>query len=307
MDMLRIHTLIPATLLLVPLLAMAEPTADLSAVEVLGSVGLAQAQENSCIAVWVPVADDMAIGGMKWYNNDGLTAFPEILVQSGTADYPVALPDAATVAANVIGPSGAWGEVTFSSTVGSTSGGLYVIFRVPAGSQAQADGAGGGPALGYTVAAEGYPGWMSSDGEDWSPVHPDYGFAVRPILVEGDSAMMFKSGRAAGGMKDPATGEHSPRAALPTVTVLRPAMPNPFNPQTTLSFSLKEDAVVELAVFSLRGERVCQLVSESRSAGEHSVIWNGRDQSGAALPSGVYLARFSAGGVVMTQRLVLVQ
>jgi hypothetical protein len=239
MDMLRIHTLTPAALLLVPLLAMAEPTADLNAVEVLGSVGLAQAQENSCIAVWVPVADDLAMGGMKWYNNDGLTAFPEVLVQSGTADYPVALADAATVATNVTGPSGAWGEVTFSSTVGSSNGGFYVIFRVPAGSQAQADGAGGGPALGYTVAAEGYPGWMSADGEDWSPVHPDYGFAVRPILVEGGSAMMIKSGRAAGGMKDPATGEQSPSPALPTVTVLRPAMPNPFNPQTTLRFSLK--------------------------------------------------------------------
>jgi hypothetical protein len=77
------------------------------------------------------------------------------------------------------------------------------------------------------------PGWMSSDGEDWSPVHPDYGFAVRPILVEGGSAMTFKSGRAAGGLKDPVTGEQSPSPALPTVTVLRPAMPNPFNPQTT--------------------------------------------------------------------------
>jgi flagellar hook assembly protein FlgD len=84
-------------------------------------------------------------------------------------------------------------------------------------------------------------------------------------------------------------------------------MPNPFNPQTTLNFSLKDDAMVDLAVFSLRGERVRQLVSESRSAGEHSIVWNGRDQSGAALPSSVYLARFSAGGVVMTQRLVLVQ
>ena len=305
--MLKIHSLIPAVLLLVPMLAMAVPTADVTAVEVLGSVGLAQAQENSCIAVWVPVADDMAIGGMKWYNNDGLTAFPEILVQSGSADYPVALPDAATVATNVTGPSGAWGEVTFSSTVGSTSGGLYVIFRVPDGSQAQSDGTGGGPALGYTVAAEGYPGWMSSDGEDWSPVHPDYGFAVRPILVEGGSAMMFKSGRAAGGMNDQPTDVLVPSPALPTATVLRPAMPNPFNPQTTLSFSLKDDAMVDLAVFSLRGERVRQLVSERKSTGDYSVVWNGRDQIGSALPSGVYLARLSAGGVVMTQRLVLVQ
>jgi flagellar hook assembly protein FlgD len=89
--------------------------------------------------------------------------------------------------------------------------------------------------------------------------------------------------------------------------MLKPAMPNPFNPQTTLNFSLKADATVELAVFNLRGELVRQLLSERRSAGEHSVVWNGRDRSGSALASGVYLARFVAGDVVMTQRLVLVQ
>lgn len=305
--MYRSSALFLAGLFLVPALAAAEPTADVSAVDVLGSLGLAQSQQSSCIAVWVPVADDMAIGGIKWYNNDGLTVFPEVLVQSGTADYPVALLDAATVAANVTGHSGAWSEVAFSSSVGSASGGLYVIFRVPAGSQAQSDGAGGGPALGYTVAAEGYPGWMSADGEDWSPVHPDYGFAVRPILVEGGGAMMFKSSRSAGGMNEPPADGQMPSSALPTVTVLRPAMPNPFNPQTTLSFSLKEDTMVDLAVFSLRGERVRQLVSERKSTGDYSVVWNGRDQIGSALASGVYLARFVAGDVVMTQRLVLVQ
>ncbi|MBK7049179.1 MAG: hypothetical protein IPH48_22270 [bacterium] len=48
-------------------------------------------------------------------------------------------------------------------------------------------------------------------------------------------------------------------------------------------------------------------MSERKSTGDYSVVWNGRDQSGSALASGVYLARFVAGPVVMTQRLVLVQ
>lgn len=280
----------------------AQPTVEVSAVPILGSMGLARTQESSCIAVWVPVGDKMAITGIKWYNNDGTAVFPEVLVQSGTADYPVALPDAVPVASNVAGQSGAWSEVAFSSPVGSASGGLYVIFRLPSDAHARADGVGGGPALGYTHAAEGYPGWMSADGEDWSPVHPDYGFAVRPILTADSDALMFKAARPGGGAKsDEAAGQ------VPAVTMLKPAMPNPFNPQTTLSFSLKEDATVELAVFNLRGELVRQLLSERRSAGEHSVEWNGRDRSGSALASGVYLARLVAGDVVMTQRLVLVQ
>jgi hypothetical protein len=305
MDMSRLNSLrIVAALFLLwlPGLVTAQPTAEVSAVPILGSVGLAQTQENSCIAVWVPVGNKISITGIKWYNNDGTVVFPEVLVQSGSAEYPVSLPDAVPVATSVTGQSGAWSEVAFSSPVGSTSGGLYVIFRLPSGAHAQADGAGGGPALGYTHAAEGYPGWMSADGEDWSPVHPDYGFAVRPILTADGDALMFKSGRIGGGTKgDEAAGQ------VLAVTMLKPAMPNPFNPQTTLNFSLKADATVELAVFNLRGDLVRQLLSERRSAGEHSVVWNGRDRSGSALASGVYLARFVAGDVVMTQRLVLVQ
>ncbi|MDP2323291.1 MAG: hypothetical protein Q8N51_04585, partial [Gammaproteobacteria bacterium] len=238
-------------------LALARPSEDLATVEVLGALGLAQARENSCIAVWVPVPEGMSMTGVKWYNNDGTVAFPELLAQSGTADYPVALPDAATVATAVTGSSGGWSEVTFSAPVGSMSGGLYVIFRVPDGAQAHADGPGGGPAIGYTVAAEGYPGWLSSDGEDWSPVHADFGIAVRPLLVAGSAGMMFKSGRTPGGMKDdPSAAEI---AALPQITTLHPATPNPFNPQTTLRFSLREAATVDLAVFNLKGELIRRL------------------------------------------------
>jgi hypothetical protein len=290
-----------------PAPALAVPSGDVSTVEVLGSLGLEQAQQNSCIAVWVPVGNNMAISGMKWYNNDGTVAFPEVLVQSGTAEYPVALPDAFPVAVNVSGQSGAWSEVSFSELVGSLSGGLYVIFRVPEGAMVQADGAGGGPAVGYTVAAEGYPGWMSADGEDWAPVHPDFGFAVRPILVESSAAMMFKSASKPGAKEDNLAPGQTPTGVALLPTTLRPATPNPFNPQTTLSFSLRADRDVDLAVFNLKGELVKRLVSERMVAGEHSVVWDGRDHRGSSLASGVYFARFVAGDTAMTQRLVLVQ
>lgn len=286
-------------------LALAMPSEDLATVEVLGALGLARAQENSCIAVWVPVPEGMSMTGVKWYNNDGTVVFPELLVQSGTADYPVALPDAATVATAVTGSSGGWSEVSFIAPVGSMSGGLYVIFRVPDGAQAHADGPGGGPAIGYTMAAEGYPGWLSSDGEDWSPVHPGFGFAVRPMLVAGSDGMMFKSGRAPGWIKDDPSAPEI--ADLPRITTLHPATPNPFNPQTMLRFSLREAAMVDLAVFNLKGELIRRLVSAGMDAGEHDIIWDGRDRGGMALASGVYLVRFVAGDVSMTQRLLLIQ
>ncbi len=90
-------------------------------------------------------------------------------------------------------------------------------------------------------------------------------------------------------------------------TGLNPASPNPFNPRTTLNFTLTTDELVNLAVYSIRGELVRVLLSEHRGAGAHSVDWDGKDERGAGVASGVYVARFVAGSVNMTQRLVLVR
>ena len=280
---------------------------DLDGVKVLGSLGLSQSVQNSCIAIWVPVPQDMAISGIKWYNNDAMATFPEVLVQSGTPEYPVALTDAYSVAANVSGPSSGWGEVTFSGLVGSASGGLYVIFRVPDGVAATADGVGGGPALGYTNAASGLSGWLSADGVEWEPVHPSFGFAAQPVLVAGTPGMTLKSKGKAGGTVGQAASNSAPAVVTSYQTILLPASPNPFNPQTTLKYSVRETSQVDLCVFNVRGELVNRLVAERKEPGEYTVVWDGRDRSGAAMASGVYFARFLAGNVAMSQRLVLLQ
>jgi len=275
---------------------------DLGSIKISGTIGLAQAGANSCIAVWVPVGNKMAISGIKWYNNDESVSFAGVFVQSGTADYPVSLSEAFQVAGSIGGESLGWSEVNFSEPVACASEGLYVIFKVPSGALATAEGFGGGPAIGYTSSKSGYPGWMSADGESWVQIHKDFGFAVCPITMESTAGMVTKSmGRASDepGMK--------PSSDLVVSTMLRPAAPNPFNPQTRMDFSLREAGHVELAVFNLKGALVNRLVDERMSAGEHSAVWNGKDNNGASLASGVYFARFVAGGVVMTQRLVLIQ
>lgn len=305
--MSRIKWLCVPALMAMFITAAALTSDDLSNVNVLGSLGLSQSVQNSCIAVWVPVPHDMAIGGIKWYNNDAMTTFPEVLVQSGSPEYPVALPDAFPVAANVTGPSSGWGEIVFSSLVGSTSGGLYVIFRVPDGVAATADGAGGGPAIGYTDAASGLSGWLSSDGMEWEPLHPNYGFAAQPVLVPGVPGMTLKSKGKAGGTAGQQVADPMQPASVNYPTTLHPASPNPFNPQTTLKYSVREASQVDLAVFNVRGELVKRLVSERKGPGEYTAIWDGGDRSGAAMASGVYFARFVAGDVAMSQRLVLLQ
>ena len=144
---------------------------------------------------------------------------------------------------------------------------------------------------------------MSADGEDWVGVHPDYGLAVRPLLVARTDGMLTKSSQ----RPDDPPAEPSIEEVVLTVTGMKPAAPNPFNPQTTLSFSLRDAGLVELAVYNLRGALVKQLVSQNMAAGDHNVVWDGRDSNGSATASGVYFARFKAGRVMMTQRLVLIQ
>ncbi len=269
-----------------------------SALDISGMVGITPAEANSCIAIWVPVENNSAISGIKWYNNDSADAFPEVLVQSGSADYPVSLAGADVMAESVSGGSLAWSEVSFSEPVACRSSGLYVIFRVPEGTVSEAEGYGGGPALGYTSAEDGYAGWISADGEEWVKIHPDFGFAVQPTFVSRDPSMLHKN-----------MARDDGELARPKVlaTALYPAAPNPFNPQTTLKFSLQKPGSVDLAVYNLKGELVKRLVSGSVDAGEHEIQWNGRDRAGASLASGVYFARFVSGKVTMTQRLVLIQ
>lgn len=88
---------------------------------------------------------------------------------------------------------------------------------------------------------------------------------------------------------------------------LRQNTPNPFNPSTEISFTLAEGGATELQVFNLRGQNVRRLVAGSLDAGDHSVTWDGRDDSGARVPSGVYFYKLTAGDFEGMQRMVLLK
>jgi len=72
--------------------------------------------------------------------------------------------------------------------------------------------------------------------------------------------------------------------------------PNPFNPTTTISFSIIEDSNIELSIYNIKGQKVKQLVSDQLSAGQHSVVWDGDDESGKLVSSGVYLYKLNVNG-----------
>jgi hypothetical protein len=93
----------------------------------------------------------------------------------------------------------------------------------------------------------------------------------------------------------------------PRVTALIGCAPNPFVPMTTVRYSLAQSGPVDLTVFSVDGRRVRTLASGVRPAGEHRVTWDGLDERGARVSSGVYFARFRAAGVTHTRSVTLLR
>lgn len=83
------------------------------------------------------------------------------------------------------------------------------------------------------------------------------------------------------------------------------AYPNPFNPITNIFYRLPTDSYVELTVYDIHGQKVAKLVDGNHVAGDHTIIWNGKNESGQQVTSGVYFYRIKAGGMVKTQKLLL--
>jgi len=97
-------------------------------------------------------------------------------------------------------------------------------------------------------------------------------------------------------------------AALPRTTVLHQNVPNPFNPVTTIRFDLARASHVTLSVYDVVGRRVRTLLDASMPAGwDHRVTWNGQDENGRRVASGIYLYRLSAADFNRTMKLIVLK
>jgi hypothetical protein len=98
------------------------------------------------------------------------------------------------------------------------------------------------------------------------------------------------------------TGVAENRTDIPKDFSLNQNFPNPFNPTTTISFSLPKQSFVSLKVFDLLGREAATVVSEEFSAGNYTKQWNA-----ANIPSGVYFYRLRAGSFTETKKLLLLK
>ena len=93
----------------------------------------------------------------------------------------------------------------------------------------------------------------------------------------------------------------------PLVTDLAPNYPNPFNEGTRITYSLSEGGPVQIAIYSLLGQRIRTLVDEVQSPGFYHVAWNGRDNRGRPLASGNYLFRLTTSEDILARKLTILR
>lgn len=147
----------------------------------------------------------------------------------------------------------------------------------------------------------------------WSPASPAQpGIGADGALPDGRS--LFYTG--AGGWKSWVYNDWMVRASytvskagqnLPLRFSLEQNFPNPFNPSTEIRFRLEQPSEIELSVYNILGQKIKTLAFGSFPGGEHSVVWDGRDERGGSLSSGVYFYRLRAEAWVLTRRMVLIK
>ncbi|MDZ7264163.1 MAG: PKD domain-containing protein [candidate division KSB1 bacterium] len=93
----------------------------------------------------------------------------------------------------------------------------------------------------------------------------------------------------------------------PANFVLSQNYPNPFNPETSISYQIPNDTHVSLAIYNMTGKLIRTLVSENKSAGAYTVCWNGLDNAGQKVASGIYVYRLEAAGCSVSKKMAMLK
>jgi hypothetical protein len=104
-----------------------------------------------------------------------------------------------------------------------------------------------------------------------------------------------------------ATDEEPSPTLIPASYVAEGNYPNPFNSSTVIQFSIAQAGHAQLAVFNILGQRVKRLIDEYLQPGIHRATWDGQDESGHPVASGVYFYRLTGDGRQVTKKMVILK
>lgn len=101
--------------------------------------------------------------------------------------------------------------------------------------------------------------------------------------------------------------EDNSNSFIPNEIALEQNYPNPFNPGTQISYQLANGGYISLNIYDLLGREIKTLISEDQAPGNYTVSWDGRDESGNIVPSGIYLYTLNAGNIVESKKMILMK
>ena len=94
---------------------------------------------------------------------------------------------------------------------------------------------------------------------------------------------------------------------LPAGFTLHQNYPNHFNPSTTIQFSVSHESYVELKILDILGREIRTLISKKMTAGWHKIIWDGKEDNGTSVTSGIYIYKIFAGDFVSFRKMILLK
>ncbi|NMC44422.1 MAG: T9SS type A sorting domain-containing protein [candidate division Zixibacteria bacterium] len=141
---------------------------------------------------------------------------------------------------------------------------------------------------------------------NWTFTPPDIPGYVAPVagyreLTELDTVSALDFSYTPSSVDDPLT------PSIPADFELAQNSPNPFNMGTRIEFALPKSAAIELAVYNILGQKVKTLAEGTYSAGAHAVLWNGMDESGMTVSTGIYFYRLNADEKVLVRKMVVLK
>jgi len=104
-----------------------------------------------------------------------------------------------------------------------------------------------------------------------------------------------------------AVGVNSDFNQIPLSYQLKQNYPNPFNPETHIYFEIPQMHDVKLEIYNILGQKVRSLINGAYNPGRHTVTWNGRNDSGMIVPSGVYIYRLHAGSFMVSKKMLMLK
>ncbi len=107
--------------------------------------------------------------------------------------------------------------------------------------------------------------------------------------------------------RDETTSVDDERPVLPGRFALGQNYPNPFNPSTSIEFSLPTASEISLKIYNMLGQETRSLISGRQNAGVHTVVWDGKDDSGAPVAGGIYIYKMVAGAFVQSNKMILLK